>query len=687
MIGKRLSGRYEIISRLGDGGMAIVYKARDLILERLVAVKILRSEFSNDDDFIRRFHREAESVSSLSHPNIVSIYDIGEEDDCYFIVMEYVDGETLKDFIKQHSPIPIAEAVYILKQIALALEHAHDHGIVHRDIKPHNILIDEQGGVKVTDFGIAVAMNSATITFTNSIMGSAHYLSPEQAKGSKATIKSDIYALGIVMYELLTGRLPFPGTSPVTVALKHLNEQMPLPSEYRSDIPQSLENIVIKATAKSPEKRYENMPELYNDLSTALNPDRQNEPRLVLADEDEDDEEKTKIIPAIKPDNHEELNDAPAQDTANNNQAEPKKKKGKRILWIVIIAIILLIGAGVLAVTVMPNIFYVHDTTVPNVKGKTYDQAMDILKKHHLYIDRKDIPDNKVKKNHVIRENPKENSEVKEGSTVTLYISEGPKKISVGDYVGYEKSSVKQLLKDKKYKDIVWKKEASDTVSAGEVISQDPSPGAEVVAANTVLELTYSTGAPQVTVPDLQGMSKDDAETTLRNNQLQGQFKDGDYSDNVSKDHVLKQDPANGASADKNSTVTVYLSKGKQLKPQKVEKKITVPVDETAQADSITQDDEKNNSQNDDKNKQDDNNKNDQNGDDNKKQTPEPVHIQIYYTDANHDNDVFVDEKITKTKTYKLPLTIKPNDSAHYKVLVDGQVEKEETVNYDDSKE
>ncbi|MBM7644311.1 serine/threonine-protein kinase [Scopulibacillus daqui] len=676
MIGRRLSGRYEIISRLGDGGMAIVYKAQDLILERLVAVKVLRSEFSNDEDFIRRFRREAESVSSLSHPNIVSIYDIGEEEDCYFIVMEYVDGETLKDFIKEHSPVAISEAVYILKQMASALEHAHEYGIVHRDIKPHNILIDEQGIVKVTDFGIAVAMNSATITFTNSIMGSAHYLSPEQAKGSKATIKSDIYALGIVMYELLTGQLPFPGTSPVTVALKHLNEPLPLPSKYRSDIPQSIENIVIKATAKDPKFRYENMSEFYQDLETALDPNRQNEPRLILEEDYENDEEKTKIIPAIK-DNQDESHKNINKDPPQTDQGKTRKKKTKKILWITIIVFLLLIGAGILSITVMPNIFYVKDTTVPDVKGKTYQQAMDEFKKRHLYIDRKDIPDDKIKKNHVIKVNPKENSVVKEGSTVTLYISEGPRKIHVGDYVGYEKDTVKQLLKGRKYKDIIWKKEASDTVSKGEVMKQNPSPGSEVVGPDTVLELTYSTGPPQVTVPDLHGMSKADAEAALNNSQLRPDFKDGDYSDSVSKDHVLKQQPANGESAGKNSTVTVYLSKGEKLEPQKITKKIKVTVDEPAQADPDDKD--KNHSKDDDHHKK-------QSDDEKDDKSVQPVHVQIYYSDAEHDHDVFVDETIKKSKTYKLPLTIKPHESAHYKVLVDGKAEKEETVDYDEAK-
>ena len=245
MNGKRISDRYKILRMIGGGGMANVYLARDMILDRDVALKILRMDFSNDEEFIRRFHREAQSATSLTHPNIVSIYDVGEEGDIYYIVMEYVDGMTLKQYIQAFSPIPVEKALDIMKQITSAVSHAHQNHIVHRDIKPHNILIDHNGNVKITDFGIAMALSATSITQTNSVLGSVHYLSPEQARGGMANKKSDIYSLGIVMFELITGRLPFSGESAVSIALKHLQSETPSPSRWNPSIPQSVENIIL----------------------------------------------------------------------------------------------------------------------------------------------------------------------------------------------------------------------------------------------------------------------------------------------------------------------------------------------------------------------------------------------------------------------------------------------------------
>lgn len=292
LIGKRINDRYKIIEYIGGGGMANVYLARDMILERDVAVKVLRLDLANDDELIRRFHREAQSATSLVHPNIVNIYDVGEEDNIYYIVMEYVDGETLKQYIQNHFPIPIEKVIDITLQITSAISHAHQNNIIHRDIKPQNILIDKKGNVKITDFGIAVALTSTTITQTNSVLGTVHYISPEQARGGVATKKSDIYSLGIVLFELLTGRLPFSGESAVSIALKHLQTETPHPRSWNPSIPQSVENIILKATAKDPFYRYDDIEEFKADLLTCLDPSRINEPPFVLPV----DEEATKII-------------------------------------------------------------------------------------------------------------------------------------------------------------------------------------------------------------------------------------------------------------------------------------------------------------------------------------------------------------------------------------------------------
>ncbi|WP_322090783.1 Stk1 family PASTA domain-containing Ser/Thr kinase [Caldifermentibacillus hisashii] len=326
LIGKRINDRYKIIEYIGGGGMANVYLARDMILERDVAVKVLRLDLANDDELIRRFHREAQSATSLVHPNIVNIYDVGEEDNIYYIVMEYVDGETLKQYIQNHFPIPIEKVIDITLQITSAISHAHQNNIIHRDIKPQNILIDKKGNVKITDFGIAVALTSTTITQTNSVLGTVHYISPEQARGGVATKKSDIYSLGIVLFELLTGRLPFSGESAVSIALKHLQTETPHPRSWNPSIPQSVENIILKATAKDPFYRYDDIEEFKADLLTCLDPSRINEPPFVLPV----DEEATKVIPVIKEpkESKEELkidNDS----GKDKGKKDKKKKKGK----------------------------------------------------------------------------------------------------------------------------------------------------------------------------------------------------------------------------------------------------------------------------------------------------------------------------------------------------------------------
>jgi eukaryotic-like serine/threonine-protein kinase len=656
MIGRRLNERYKILSRLGDGGMSVVYKAEDLILERLVAVKVLRGEFSSDEAFIRRFRREAESVASLSNPNIVNIYDIGEEDDLHYIVMELVDGITLKNFIQNYSPLPSKDAIYILKQIASALEHAHQNGIVHRDVKPQNILIDDEDHVKVTDFGIALAVSSATITFTNSIMGSAHYLSPEQAKGGKATAKSDIYAFGIVMYEMLTGKLPFPGESPVTVALKHLNETFIRPRDLNPNIPQSLENIIIKSMAKSPDDRFESMGELYHSLITALDPDRLNEEPIVL--NTYEDPGVTKVLPAIG--NKVQNESSGVHELPPEEQKKPtdKKKRKKAWIWGIVIGIIVLLLA-IATFFALPKLLYVKNVTVPNVSGKSYDQAVDLLSNKHLYVKKMTVQDDQRPTGIVINQNPISGESVKINSTVILYVSKGPAKEEVPEYIGYDKSTVEQLLKGNQYKDVVWNPIASDTVPAGQVISQKPDPNTTIIPSETILELTYSTGPEMVSVPDVTGKTQSDAQTALENAGLTVNFQDGDYSDTVKQGSVLSTDPVAGNQVQKNSTITVYLSKGPQAQPISTE--VSIPVD-------VSSDTSNGNG----------NGKGKGNG------NGGGTHIQIIYTDNSHQDAIFKDEVINQAKTYTLPLTINPGSYASYQVLENGQVTQQDTIQYSD---
>lgn len=650
MIGRRLSGRYEVISKIGEGGMAIVYKARDLILDRIVAVKVLRSEFSHDNDFIRRFRREAESVASLSHPNIVSIYDIGEEEQCYFIVMEYVEGVTLKTFIKDFQPVPLETIVYIMEQVALAIGHAHDYGIVHRDIKPHNILVDANDQVKVTDFGIALAVTSATMTYTNAILGSAHYLSPEQAKGGKATEKSDIYALGIVLYECLTGRLPFAGSSPVSVALMHLNETVPRVHEFRSDVPQSMENIVIKAMAKNPNHRYNSVKEFLIDLTTSLAPNRMNTPILTFEEDSEDEIEKTKVLPVIG-----SVKDVvPAAEPVKETkklipEGEPVKKKRKAWPW-VLSFILLFIILGAAAYFLIPMWSASNDVTLPNVVGKSYDTARQTLVSDHVKVNRNNTTNDTVAKDHVISENPISGNKVKKNSTVSLLVSSGPGKTDVSDYVGYDKDTAKKLVQNAGYKNVVMQGIASTSVPAGEITKQNPATGDKVITKDTVMELTYSTGPPTESVPDLTGLTKNDAAATLKNQGLNAQFSDGDYSDTIPKGNVSDQDPKSGSAVQQGSVVNVYLSKGQKKKPVTTTENINVNVTPSSDPSQPTQ----------------------------------PVHVEIFYNDANHNNEKAVDDRTTESKSYPLSLTIDPGGQASYTVVVNGKTTEQKTINYSD---
>ncbi len=325
MIGSELGGRYEIVERIGGGGMAIVYKAYDTLLHRHVAVKVLREQFVHDEEFIQRFRREARSAASLSHPNVVSIYDVGQDEDIHYIVMEYIEGGTLNDIIKERAPLQAEEAVKIASQICDALDHAHQNGIIHRDIKPHNILISKSGRIKVTDFGIARAAASSHITQTGAVLGSVHYFSPEHAKGVAQGEKSDIYSLGAVLYQMVTNRLPFAGDSPISVALKHLQEDFEEPRSINPLLPQSLENIILKALRKRPEERYESARAMLEDLETCLLPERRDE-RKVFYEPEDDDDEKTIIMPAIR-------EHTVAVNYGQEDEEMPKHGAGSRRAW------------------------------------------------------------------------------------------------------------------------------------------------------------------------------------------------------------------------------------------------------------------------------------------------------------------------------------------------------------------
>ena len=437
--GQKINDRYEIIKTIGEGGMANVYLANDTILDRKVAIKVLRGDLSNDEKFIRRFKREALSVSNLSHPNIVEVYDVGEEDGNYYIVMEYIDGKTLKQLLQKRGALTLTEVIDIMCQLTDGLAHAHEAYIIHRDIKPQNIMIEDNGLVKITDFGIAMALNSTQLTQTNSVMGSVHYLPPEQANGKGSTVKSDIYSLGILMYELLTGSVPFKGDTAVEIALKHMKEKIPSIRKQNPTIPQSVENIVLKATAKNPKNRYDTVRDMYNDLKTAM--DRDNEKRLVY-EYPENDLEETKVITPIVKENKKTIIDKPDEEEGETTKTKSDKNKLPIILSIVLLTVLIVLAVIFLLISKQD----VKEVKVPDVVGITTEEAIEKLKKVGLEYTTKSEESETVDEGKVIRTEPKAGSSKTKGSTVTIVESSGKEFLLLEDYTGKNYYEVKAKL-------------------------------------------------------------------------------------------------------------------------------------------------------------------------------------------------------------------------------------------------
>ncbi len=470
--GQKVNSRYEIIKTIGEGGMANVYLARDIILDRNVAIKVLRGDLASDEKFVRRFQREALSASSLSHPNIVEIYDVGEDDGDYYIVMEYVDGKNLKQLLKKREKLTAAEVVDIMLQITSAMGVAHDSLIIHRDLKPQNILIKDDGEVKITDFGIAMALNATQLTQTNSAMGSVHYFPPEQANGKGSSLKSDVYSLGIMMYELLTGVLPFRGDNAVEIALKHLKEPVPSIRNELPELPQSIENIIIKATAKNPKNRYANANEMHDDLITSLNRERENEPLITLKYDEGIDEEPIVV-------DKENVDEGIVREIKDDKK--PKNKK------IIILASVFggLIVLTLFALLILPMITKVPEVTIPDVSNLTVEEATKKLEKSKLEVSAKveEETSDKIEKGKVIETNPKIGKSVKEGTEITLTISKGIDKIKIEDYTGENYIKIETQLELKGLKVNIEKQTPTTTISDDEsqnIIGQSIKPGEEV---------------------------------------------------------------------------------------------------------------------------------------------------------------------------------------------------------------
>ena len=494
MKGQKINDRYQIIKSIGEGGMANVYLAYDTILDRDVAVKVLRGDLSNDEKFVRRFQREALNASSLSHPNIVEVYDVGDDNGQYFIVMEYIEGKNLKDLVKKRGKLTVSEVVDIMSQIADGLSVAHDSYIIHRDIKPQNIMILENGLVKITDFGIAMAMNATQLTQTNSVMGSVHYLPPEQASGKGSTLKSDIYSMGILMYELLTGTLPYRGDNAVEIALKHLKEPLPSVRDILPDIPQSVENIILKSASKNPKNRYNDAREMYEDLKTCLDDSRINEEKheYQYPELDNDGKKFTKQIEkAVKEtDNEKEIDDE--DDVIVKQITKDEVKKENRIL-IVLAAIF-----TALIITVAIFLFFLFnglnqkDIIVPDVSGKTKSEAVTILQDAGFVVSDTQLEESNanVVAGNVSSTNPPANAKRAKGKEVILIISTGDNAYEIEDYTGMKLDYVKGVLETHgilvftEKQDVEF--EEGKEIDANEIIGQDIEPGEKLTANDKI---------------------------------------------------------------------------------------------------------------------------------------------------------------------------------------------------------
>ena len=476
--GQLINDRYEIIRSIGEGGMANVYLAQDTILDRKVAVKILRGDLAEDEKFVRRFQREAISASSLNDPNIVEVYDVGEDDGKYFIVMEYVQGLTLKQLVKKRGSLTLPEVQDIMLQLTSAVAHAHESYIIHRDIKPQNVIILEDGRVKIMDFGIAVALNAGEFTQTNSVMGTVYYIPPEQANGGAATVKSDIYSLGILMYELVTGHVPFKGDNPVEVAIKHMNEPIPSICEYDPEMPQSIENIILRASAKNPKNRYDSAWEMHEDLETALDKDRFNEPKVIYKYREKGFEDDESV---------------PKQGRAARNAEKDENKKDKRMnkaLIAVGTIVAILIAALIFVFIVWPKISDKPDIEIPDVKGMTVEQAESTLEDKGFEVSgktKKEASDD-VDEGKVIGTDPEIGESLKEGSEISLIVSSGSEKIEIDDYTGEDFDKVKEELEDagirvlSDFKDV----STSENVEENTILEQDVEPGTKLGDGDTI---------------------------------------------------------------------------------------------------------------------------------------------------------------------------------------------------------
>ena len=556
--GSKINDRYQIIKTLGEGGMANVYLAHDTILDRSVAVKVLRGDLASDEKFVRRFQREALSASSLSHPNIVEMYDVGEDDGQYYIVMEYVDGKTLKQVLKQRGHLSVSEVVDIMLQVTDGMAHAHDAYIIHRDIKPQNIMMLSNGMIKITDFGVATALNSTQLTQTNSVMGTVHYLPPEQASGKGSTIKSDIYSMGIMMYELLAGFVPYKGDSAVEIALKHLKEPLPSVRKTYPEIPQSIENVIIKATAKNPKNRYKDAREMHEDIKTAMDESRQNEPRYVYPYPENDLDETKAFDKEVKAIKEKEI-----QKEETKEEIYEEKRKTNRTL----IVLVSIFTALVLVVTVGMLMYFkkteVKNVMIPDVSGKEPVEASNTLTDlgFNVVTDYKYISSDTIAEGLVVKTSPEIGSKRRTGTDIILFVSSGEGVYVVEDFKGQNYLVAKGKIEAQCECNVVVE---SETVSEDKKVKEDTVLRTEPAAGeSSKLGSQIKIIIPEVEYkyPDFtKGYTVSQIEEFAKKHELKLEYKYQESS-SVKEGTILKQSRASGSVVTPGATLVITVAK------------------------------------------------------------------------------------------------------------------------------
>ena len=621
--GYEIGHRYRIIRSLGEGGMANVYLAHDMVLDRDVSVKLLRLDLRDDPSTKRRFHREAMAATQLNDPHIVGIYDVREDHGLQYMVMQYVKGTDLKAYIRKHYPIPLPQVIDIMEQVLSAVATAHAHGIIHRDLKPQNILIDENKNVKITDFGIAVAVSQDSLTQTNTLMGSVHYLSPEQARGSIATKQSDIYSLGIILFELLTGKVPFEGETAVSIALKHFREEIPSVREQNKEIPQALENVIIKATAKEPAERYSSVNEMAADLKTVLDPQRANEPRLKIH-QDDNGETKVLDIKHLKADDYQpkKSTDSPTVDPST----KPQKWKKYGIV------------SGTLGMLVLIAVcswwFLIRQVIILDVEGMTVLKAEQRLHQQNLRIGKiTRVNSQAVDKNRIVSTNPDVSHKTRVSTPINLTVSTGVKQLQMADYVGDDYSSVAANLRRKGFQ-VHQEPVYSDDIDKGQIIRQNHKKGTIVKpAANTII-FRVSAGKEPIKIPNFKNQDISAVQQFANKNNLQLTTQEK-KSKTIATNHVINQTPRAGSTLNHGDTLTVSIANsGNQTKTTNIQ--INIPFD----------------------------------GNGGQREN----RVQVYIRDANHNLTMeYQDITINQETTINVPFTLKQGRTGAYRVVRNGR--------------